>query len=352
MLLLLSQLVMASDLLQQSWEQYTRSYIQQDGRVIDWAAQSSTSSEGQAYALLRAAWIGDQPTFRRVQRWTVDNLQGGDPTALPAWKWGQQESGWGVLDKSSASDADQWMAWALLIAAKRFGNPDDAALAKILLTKIWEEDVVQTARGPVLLPGKWGLQGGVATLNPSYWLLFAWRDFLKVDPRWSSLIDPAYSLMAACAHPTGLQPDWTWLAVDSGALLPAIPSEENKSNAGFEAFRVAWTLAAEQKWSGEPRAQPLARPYVALLDRYRQEGRIPAVISPSGAAVTAYDYPGLYGALLPLWQLGRPQEALQVEQARLRSLRADHGWGRREDYYAQNWIWLGYALAELPRPEI
>lgn len=111
-------------LLRRTWRGYRRHFMQRDGRVIDWKGGGVSTSEGQAYALVRAVWADDRKTFDRALRWTLDNLQHGDPTALPAWQWGQRTDGsWGVLDTQPASDADQWMAWALLIASERWEQP-------------------------------------------------------------------------------------------------------------------------------------------------------------------------------------------------------------------------------------
>ncbi|MFM7426217.1 MAG: glycosyl hydrolase family 8, partial [Elainella sp.] len=46
------------DLLQQSWQIYSQRFIQGDGRIIDREANDRSTSEGQAYALMRAVWIG------------------------------------------------------------------------------------------------------------------------------------------------------------------------------------------------------------------------------------------------------------------------------------------------------
>ncbi|MFT4977459.1 MAG: endo-1,4-beta-D-glucanase Y, partial [Myxococcota bacterium] len=79
-----------TSVLHQTWRGYARGFIQRDGRVIDHREGSVSTSEGQAYAMIRAVWIDDPRTFARLLRWTTDNLQGGDPATLPAWRWGRQ----------------------------------------------------------------------------------------------------------------------------------------------------------------------------------------------------------------------------------------------------------------------
>lgn len=331
--------------LRESWASYRAGYISPDGRVIDFRNGSITSSEGQAYALVRAGWVGDRATFDLVLRWTRDNLQGGDPAALPAWKWGQADDGaWRVLDPEPASDADQLLAWALLGAARRWGNPAYEAQAKALLPHIWDDEVARVADAWVLLPGRWARGGDPVRVNPSYVMPFVWRDFARVDAAhpWLELLDDSYRLLARCRAPTGLASDWCYLDATTGRPVPA--PEPAHADFGFEAFRVAWTLAAEIKWHREPRARALLGPYVNLLSRPPAPVRIPGTIRADGSAAVEWEYPGMIGALVPAWGLRRPAAAQRMWDQAIVPLRTDAGWGDPNDYYGQNWIWFGLVL--------
>jgi endo-1,4-beta-D-glucanase Y len=114
-----AELRMPPPVLIESWQAYVREFIQGDGRVIDHSAGGISTSEGQAYAMLRAVWIGDRGTFDRTFTWAVNNLNSGvRDDRLWAWKWGKNARGtWGVLDKAFASDADEDAAYALILAA-------------------------------------------------------------------------------------------------------------------------------------------------------------------------------------------------------------------------------------------
>src|SRR6185436_16916003 len=50
-------------ILKESWAKYVERFIQADGRVIDHKAGGISTSEGQAYAMLRAVWMQDRATF-------------------------------------------------------------------------------------------------------------------------------------------------------------------------------------------------------------------------------------------------------------------------------------------------
>jgi endo-1,4-beta-D-glucanase Y len=342
--------------LRADWRTYVTHWISEDGRVLDRAEAERTTSEGQSYALVRAVWADDRATFERVRAWTRDNLQGGDPSRLPAWSWGRRsDETWGVLDEAPASDADQWVAWALLGASARWHDTSARDDARVLLASIWEQETDEVAGARVLLPGPWARpasrrprdQVSPTQLNPSYWLPFAWRAFAEADPDhdWQGMIGPAYELLEACVGATGLATDWCYVdPMRPGTGVVAAPrGREAHDDFGFEAMRIPWTLAAEVRWHNEPRAARLLRPYTALGRAFLRDGSVPAVRAWDGRARVPWDYVGLYGALLPVWELRLPGAAADA-WAMLEGRRGPHGWGETIDYYGQNLVWMGQAL--------
>jgi endoglucanase len=335
------------DDLRERWVAYKVTYVSSEGRVIDYRNGSITSSEGQAYGLVRALWMDDRPAFDALLAWTRDNLQGGDPGALPAWKWGQDGERWGVLDRQPASDADQLIIWALIGASRKWAEPAYEAQARLLLDRFWVEEVQEVAGAPVVLPGPWASTEEVLPLNPSYFLPFVWRELIRFDPDrpWQAVIDQAYVYLAACRGQTGLAMDWCYVDRETGWVTP--PPDSAKQAYGFEAMRVPWMLAAEVRWHDERRARALLGPYHRLLPFRPEAVMLPGVVGVDGKALVEWEYPGMYGALLPVWALRRPLAVERIAETRLDPIRGDHGWGERDDYYGQNWIWFGVALWKL-----
>ena len=340
----------------QAWRAYARRFIQQDGRVIDWSDGGVTTSEGQAYALVRAVWADDQRTFDRVLAWTRDNLQGGDPAALPAWRWGEGATTWGVLDPHPAADADVWMAYALLLAGRRWEAPAYRDQARALAAEIWDQEVGEVGPWTLLLPGPWARGVDPVRLNPSYFLPFAFRAFAAADPErdWMSVVEGSYGLLEALMPLGTLPPDWVHLDRETAARVPDPDgAPEHSAHHGYEAFRVAWTLAADARWHDEPRARVLLATYADLGARYAREGRLAAIVDVHGAPLTAYDSPGFYGSLLAAWGEARPaaadalylREIAPLSRPLGRGGRGGRGgWGGPDDYYGQNWTWLGVAF--------
>ena len=131
----------SAEVLAAAWADYVRVTVHKSGRVIDRKGGRISTSEGQAYGMLRAVWVGDRSTFDQIDAWTVRHLQDRDPAALPAWKWGRKRLRRKVLDPQPATDADILIAWSLLLAAERFDAPEYRARAKTLVQTIWDTDV-------------------------------------------------------------------------------------------------------------------------------------------------------------------------------------------------------------------
>lgn len=335
-----------------TWRSYARTFVSADGRVVDKRMSDATTSEGQAYAMLRAAWVGDRARFMTVRQWTRDNLQGGDLTALPAWKWGRADSGeWRVLDANSASDADQLLAYALLLGAERWHRPDLRDQAIGLLGHIWEREVTTVGDRVVMTPGPWAVGKEPLRLNPSYFLPFAWRAFSRVDPAhdWTRLLDDGYVLLDAWTT-AGLPPDWAWLDA-AGMPIPPPPGSEDLGNFGFEAIRLPWALAADARWFAEGRARTILSRLDPLHGMWTDSGAIRARLTPAGEPLVPWSWLGTYGALLPVWQVTHPADVDALYTKEIVPKQTRTGWGEPDDYFAHNWIWFGLALwSDLARP--
>lgn len=197
------------------WQRFVSRYIQADGRVVDYSVpQMHSTSEGQSYAMVFALVANDPVAFERIWRWTVANLAGGNMAArLPAWQWGRREDGsWGVIDPNSASDADLWLAYALLEAARVWKRPEYRASALALMARVQREEVVDLPGfGAMLLPGPTGfnLPGRVWRLNPSYLPVPLLRRLAAEDAKgpWALLATHTLRMLEGAAA-NGFVADW------------------------------------------------------------------------------------------------------------------------------------------------
>ncbi len=349
-------------LLAESWQGYVRRFLTPEGRVVVPERRGGTISEAQAYALLRAVWAGDAPTFARVAHWTETHLSRHECCGdhLLAWHWGTRDDGTeGVLDANTAADGDLDYAVALVLAHRRGWRPAQGAdyltRARRVATDIWRREVVRLPDGtPVLAPGNWHEAAPPHLLNPSYFFPAAYRLLAEAtgDARWRELAEATYPLVTRLGEGlghlpgVGLFPDWALLAAD-GRVLPA-PGRE--SHFGWEAVRLPWRLALDRLWFGRPEAVGVltARFLPFFQGRWRQEGRLAAVYAYDGRPLVTYESPVLYaGVLAAALAAGEREWAALLARRIMGFYRQDDQGGYFEapdNYYANNWAWLGLAL--------
>lgn len=340
-------------LLQESWQAYRDRFIQADGRVIDWESDQRTTSEGQAYALLRAVLVDDPSTFAQVLNWSEVNLarrQSGRKAPLDqlwTWKWGRQANGqWGTIDGNFASDADIDACYALILAAIRWKRPEYRQLAQRKLADLWQHSTAVIQGQRYLLPGPALAfqRQDVVTFNPSYLAPYAFRLFAQVDPdrNWMSLVDSSYAILeqSKSLSQVGLPSDWVGLDVKTGRYVGL--TKPLFSQYGFDASRVWWRISLDAVIYNEPRAQAyLNGQLVHLKQIWQQNRKISAQIDLAGNALVDYDATSQYGMLYIAFQQTDAAIAQEIHQQKLLPRYQNGFWDNQNAYYTQNLVWFG-----------
>jgi len=322
------------------WNAFAARFIQDDGRVIDLTFDGKSTSEGQSYGLFFALVANDRPRFDTILAWTSDNLaSGGLGDELPAWHWGKRDDGeWGVKDPNAASDADLWLAYTLLEAARLWKAPRYEDTGRGLLALVREKEVVDAgAAGTLLLPGPVGfaLEGGRYRVNPSYVPGFMFRYLAAVDAKgpWAAVWQ-SYLRLAPQAFSAGVAPDL--FIVDARGRVSQ--DSEREPSGSYDAIRVyAW--AGMSGRDGEPLLE-LLRPYAAIV---RADGAPPEKVDPATGKALAADYApiGYAGAILPFLRALDEREALEAQLERLRRAEDEARGGAPTNYYDQALILFG-----------
>ena len=342
-------------ILAESWQSYRQRFIQADGRVIDWEAHQRTTSEGQAYALLRAVVANDPTTFAQVLKWAENNLRrlgkNGVPTdTLWAWQWGQVGGNqWGTIDANFASDADIDTIHALILAHRRWQRPDYLKLAQAKLADLWQlSTLTGEKQRRYLLPGpiRAFRQGDRVTLNPSYFAPYAYRLFAQVDPThdWQSLVGSGYQVLttASTLSQVGLPSDWIDLDLNTGQVSPVLAAKPGPSQYGFDASRVWWRIAIDAAAFKEPRAEQYLQKQLAHLQQLWQTNhKIPAQIDLTGHPLVNYEATSQYGMLYAAFQVTDPAIAQAIYQQKLLPQYHQGFWDNNSAYYTQNLVWFG-----------
>ena len=322
------------------WNDFVGRFVQADGRVIDLTFERKSTSEGQSYGLFFALVANQRAQFDTLLRWTSDNLAAGQlGDRLPAWLWGLRDDGkWGVKDENSASDADLWIAYTLLEAARLWNAPHYADTGRKLLAQIRRREIAQAgSAGPVLLPAPIGftLDKGRFWLNPSYLPDFMFRYLAATDPKgpWQSVWD-GYMRMAPRIFSAGVAPDM--FVVDSTGKV--MPDTQREPSGSYDAIRV-YLWAGMSGRSSQEMVRMLS-PYAELIRKF---GTPPEKVNPLTGVATKFDYSpiGFSGAVLPFLSALDDKPSLEKQRDRVRAAALRAKRGEATNYYDQVLILFG-----------
>jgi endo-1,4-beta-D-glucanase Y len=217
------------------WENYKRMFVVDGGdgtlRVQRPLNDNDTVSEGIAYGMLFAVFLNDKDTFDKLWKYAGKHL---DDNGLMHW---QILSNGERVGHNSATDSDEDMGFALVMAEKQWGGY--ASTAKDFLGKVAQFDFHMDGT----------IRGGDAydPVNPSYLAPAFYRTFAAFtgDERWTKILDKSYEILNGAAHATtGLVPDWS--------------SGRDGPNYTYDAARTPYRIALDACWNGEPRAKAYA----------------------------------------------------------------------------------------------
>jgi endoglucanase len=266
-----NEVTVATEAAQSAGSAFLDDYVDTDGRVIRQDLNGDVASEGQAYAMLISAAIGDEPRFRQVWSRTKTNLL--RPDGVLSWRW----SNGAIIDANSAADADVDAARALLIAGQRFHAPDLVSDGKrlaagVLATETVAVDAKSLASVPpfsavgadrVLVAGSWAVTAPYQ-INTSYLNPRAEQDMLTAssDDRWNMLIRGDRVLAGKVMSAAPLPPDWAILDT-SGNVAATGPPAGGPIEFGLDAARVPIRMAE----SCDPADRALAASMRDILDK-------------------------------------------------------------------------------------
>jgi endo-1,4-beta-D-glucanase Y len=215
---------------------------------------NSSNSEGIGYGMLIAVYMDDQPTFDGL--WQYEQLHRGK-NGLMEWEIAPDGK---VIGSGAASDGDEDMAFALIMADARWGGSGalagtyrDAALAQLDL--IWKFEV-DHSRNDTLMPGD--QFDGAQVINISYFAPAYYRAFAAFSgkPEWQRVVESSYSVLEATLNAdnrnadNGLVPAWS---TPEGVPM-APPGSGHPTHHQLDSCRTPFRIAQDYCWFGEARA--------------------------------------------------------------------------------------------------
>ena len=219
------------------------------------AVVNSSNSEGIGYGMLLAVYANDQNTFDNL--WKYEQLFLDNHGLM---NWYIAPDGNSVLGSGAATDGDEDMAFALIMADKRWGGQGTLsttylAAAKTLIGLIWQYEV-DASRNHVLTSGD---QSDGSVINISYFAPAYYRAFGRVTntaSNWKMVIDTSYTVISATLNAqngnsqNGLVPAWSTPAgvpmTPSGTSMPLYHQ--------LDSCRTPFRLGQDYCWNADARA--------------------------------------------------------------------------------------------------
>jgi endo-1,4-beta-D-glucanase Y len=220
------------------------------------AEVNSTVSEGIAYGMEMAVYMNDQDVFDKL--WKYSQLWLNERGLM---HWYINAAGTMPLGTGAATDSDEDIAFALVMADKKWGGRGTLAdtylnLAKKQIDLVWAHEV-DHSRGDALTPGD--QFGGAQVINISYFAPAYYRIFGQVTGKvaeWNRVVESSYQILertlsAANGNATnGLVPAWS-----TPEGVPQAPSGGSfPIHHQLDSCRTPFRLAQDYCWFGEPRA--------------------------------------------------------------------------------------------------
>lgn len=244
---------------------------------------NSTVSEGVAYGMLIAVMLSEQALFDAFYGYA---LEFANDKGLMCWY--VSPDGEKALGTGAASDSDEDIAWALVMAHRQWGGRGalresylDHAMRQI--DRIWQHEVDHDRFPHLFKPGdEWRPD----VFNPSYFAPNQYRVFGEVSGNvagWQAVVERGYDVVAASLNAAsgnrdnGLVPAW---CDTSGVPVEAFPGAE--TNYQTDSARLPFRLGQDFAYYEDPRARAYVEKTSAFFaglgadaigDGYHTDGR-------------------------------------------------------------------------------
>ncbi len=243
----------------------------------------STVSEGIAYGLLIAVYMDQQELFDQLWRYEQQWL---DDRGLMHWYI--NAAGTEVLGSGAASDADEDMAFALIMADRQWGGNGSLDqsyhdIAQDMVRKVWENEIID---GKGLIPGDgWGSWD---LMNISYFAPSHYRTFARFSENmgWNDVANTSYDVLEASLQPehgnseNGLVPAWS--TGDGTPVGDAFEDKPSPTHYQYDSCRTPFRVGLDYCfYQHERAAQYLAKTSAffagigaeSMTDGYELDGR-------------------------------------------------------------------------------
>jgi len=285
------------------YHQWQKAYVggktQKYVRANNGQGATQAFSEGQGYGMLASVLAAKRGTnthatfnqfYRYYRAYRIS-------AAKPLMQW-RQTSRQGKMtsvgsERNSATDGDLDIAYALILADKRWGSKqvNYRRAAKQLLTAIKRYEINPTTKLPLM--GSWATneydQSKVRTTDLTVGYFKAFASYTH-DASWKTVATRSQRLVQrlSARHKTGLFPDFIRVSGASLKLTTVKPNEiesATDNQYGYNACRVPWRLAQTYRLTKDKTTK---RALQKQLTFFKKQQRLTAGYTLGGKAVNTY----------------------------------------------------------------
>ena len=257
-------------------------------------------SEGQGYGMLATVLAAKkgaktQTTFNQMYKYYRAHRVS---SKVPLMQWQQTKRGGKMTStgsqRNSATDGDLDIAYALILADKKWGSKHTnyRAAAKKLIKAIKQKEINHTTYLPTM--GNWATNSydlsklRTSDLMTGYFKTFA--TYTK-DGTWTKVAKRSQSAVKklSARHKTGLFPDFilvTGKSLKLKAVKPYSIESSTDNQVGYNANRVPWRLAQTYKIRKDSTTK---KALLKQLKFFNRKKKITAVYTLGGKAVNSYE---------------------------------------------------------------
>jgi hypothetical protein len=225
---------------------------------------NSTVSEGIGYGMLLAVYMDDQALFDDLWKYEQKWLDGS--TGLMNWYINAAGSNIGSNPSGAgpATDADEDMAFALLMADKQWGGKGSLSknyldYAKSQMSAVWNNEIYNFI---YLRAGPWANDSNI---NLSYFAPSYYKVFAKIDQtptsNWTKVTDTMYTVLNAALNATngnqsnGLVPAWCDSSGKPNGQAYGSTGGASPTNYQYDSCRTPFRIGLDWCLTGDTRAQ-------------------------------------------------------------------------------------------------
>jgi len=288
-------------------------------------------SEGMSYGMMQCVQMDKKEEFDKLWKWAKTYMQHTSPDLKYFFAWQLRKDG-SIIDRTPASDGDEYFAMALLFASKRWGNGTgifnyEAEAHYILDAMLHQSDdgqgynlINKNANQVVFCP----TAGNYDFTDPSYHLPGFYELFALWGPErdretWKKVAETSREFFKKTVHPTtGLNPDY---ANFDGSPKYVSWGQEHV-DFRYDAWRTVCNSAFDYAWFAK---DPWAKTYAdRLQDFFVKQGRTtyggcytldgrqlnndhsPGLVAMNAVASLAATKEQAYDFVEDLWKLSAP----------------------------------------------